>query len=104
MIAKETGIVVVGRSVRLGVEDQTDVLKREDALVTEMMIVEVVNAALRMELVSGIGAAALDLEIGAISAQTAVLTRGVVAMGVVYVVTSTSWMRLLKRSKLKSLN
>ena len=79
-------------------------LRRGDALVTEMMIVEVVNAALRMELVSGIGAAALGLEIDARSDQTAELIRGVVAMGVVYVVTSTSWMRLLKRSKLKSLN
>jgi len=100
MIAKETEIVVVGRSVRLDVEDQTDVLRREDALVTEMMIVEVVNVALRMELVSGIGAAALDLEIDARSDPTAELTRGVVVMDVVYVVTLTSWMRLLKRNKL----
>ena len=78
--------------------DSSDAEER-DALVTEMMIVEVVNAALRMELVSGIGAAALDLEIHVRSDQTAGLTRGVVAMDVVYVVTSTSWMRLLKRSK-----
>ena len=100
MIAKRIRIVVVGSSVRLDAGDQTDVLRRGDALVTEMMIVEVVNVALRMELVSGIGAAALDLEIGARSDQTAELIRGVVAMGVVYVVTSTSWMWLLKRSKL----
>lgn len=78
--------------------DSSDAEER-DALVTEMMIVEVVNVALRMELVLGIGTASLDLEIDVKYDPIAVLTRGVVGMGVVYVVTSTSWMRLLKRSK-----
>lgn len=100
MIAKETGIVAVGRSVIQGVEDQTGVLRRGDALVTEMMIVEVVNVALRVELVLGIGTASLDLEIDVKYDPIAGLTRGVVAMDVVYVVTSTSWMKLLKWSKL----
>ena len=105
MIAKRTRTVAVGSSVIQGVVDQTGVLKRDaadakDALVIEMVIAGMVDVAPLRGFVSGIIIAGLVRERSAMNAQTAELIKGVVAMDVVYVVTWTSWMRLLKRSKL----